>query len=242
MKTIKPRANLKLIKNFFLILCLPLLLNLTSCQAIKMVKRMNETEVDLHTISNGKQTVQFIPMIHIAKPEFYENVKASIGEAKKEGYVLYYEWIDFDDASLETKLKIREMVGLIPSPEGYANVLAPLVENGYVVQTEEMFLGIVNNKDENTDIDATELVNTYEKRYGEISITDENRNLPLTEQYKATQSKKDVHAILLDYRNEHLVDEILKRADEKVIVIYGAEHQKGIFKLLQESDASWEEK
>lgn len=218
-----------------------LALFLNGCAALRVAHQMNETEVHATDYSNGTKTVKFIPMIHVAKPEFYDNVKTAILQAKNEGYVLYYEWIDVEAAPEETKLKLREMVGLLPSPEGYGTVLAPLIEKGYMIQTEEMFLDIVNSKDYNVDITAQEVVNTYEKRFREVTISDENRNLPIHEKYETTHSMKDVKTVILDYRNKYIADYISNSDDEKVILIYGGEHQKGVFENLKSKDANWNE-
>lgn len=223
------------------ILILGLAITFNSCKAIKTVKQMNASEVETYSYSNTNKQYIFIPMIHVAKPEYYESVKQSITKAKNNGYVLYYEWIDFDVAPEEIKYKIREMVGLLPSTEGYKNALKPLVEKGYVIQTNDKFLSIVNNKDFKVDITAEEVVQKFEDTYGVIEITDENRATPWDEKYKATKSMKDVKKIILEYRNKVVAEKIAESDDSQIVIIYGGEHREGIFQELKQRDNNWQE-
>lgn len=223
------------------LLALGLITLLGSCTTYRFIRQMNDTEVHHNRYTNGTIEYDFIPMIHVAKPEFYQNVKQAVTDAKNDGYVLYYEWVEFENTSMDDKLKIREMVGLLPTPEGYANVLKPLIEEGYEAQTKEMFLNLVNSEDYNVDITGTELVSKYEDMFGTIEITEENRTTPLTDAYKATQDFDDVEKVILDYRNVNIANTIAKGDHKKIIILYGAKHEDGIFELLQEMDSNWTE-
>ncbi|NVK27964.1 MAG: hypothetical protein HWE14_07965 [Flavobacteriia bacterium] len=223
------------------VLLFGLIIGLSSCEAFKMVRQMNDTEVHTFTYTNGEQTLVFVPMIHVAKPEFYANVKNAIKQYKEQGYVYYYEWIDFDSASQETQWKIREMVGFLPSPTGYSKQLQPLVEQGYTVQKNDEFLNIVNDQDYNVDITAAEVVRLYEAKYGVISITELNKNTPMDEKYTATLDDDQVEDIILNSRNQHIVKTMADLNHEKILMTYGSKHREGIIEMLQKTDESWHE-
>lgn len=50
----------------------------------------------------------------------------------------------------------------------------------------------------------------------------------------------DLFSVILDDRNTHIVQEISRRNDEKVFLMYWLMHFNGIFTLLKEIDSNWE--
>lgn len=219
-----------------------LILVLTNCKVAKSLRQLNQTDVSYSEYTSEGKDYVFIDMVHVRKPEFYENVMSSISEAKANDYVLFYEYIDFDLASEEEKLKIREMVGFIPSPEGYANMLGALISQGYKAQDNNEFLGIVNDKDYNVDVTPSELIEAYESRYGAIEITETNRATPISQAIKPSVPNEQMKTVILDFRNEYLAKAIHESDHDKILVLYGAEHREGLFLELQKLNATWKEK
>jgi hypothetical protein len=52
--------------------------------------------------------------------------------------------------------------------------------------------------------------------------------------------REDIFWVILDDRNEFLVQNILARPEENIIVLYGLMHFSGVFELLQEQDSKWQ--
>ena len=52
---------------------------------------INPAYLPRYTITNGKKTVVFQTMAHIATDRFYTQVQSNIKAAKKSGYVLFFE-------------------------------------------------------------------------------------------------------------------------------------------------------
>lgn len=50
---------------------------------------------------------------------------------------------------------------------------------------------------------------------------------------------KELFSIILNKRNEHLVDEIIARWDRKIFILYGMMHFDGVYDLLRENDPNW---
>jgi hypothetical protein len=46
--------------------------------------------------------------------------------------------------------------------------------------------------------------------------------------------------LLLDFRNQHLAEQILAEKSDKIYITYGAGHLPGVIKLLQQTDPAWE--
>ena len=209
-----------------------------SCQQSKVDKMMNATKASYTDYTNGKKKMRFVPMVHVSTDEFYKDVANKVSDAKKDGYVLFYEFIDFDKASDLEKRKLRKLVGFIPTPEAYKDRLESFGDK-YVEQENSRFMNLVNNKDFNIDITPSEILMAYEKAYGKIELTDTDKNTPITETITDTYPKERFQKIIIDYRNKHLAKAINSGKYDKMIVLYGAEHENGLLKALQELDSDW---
>jgi hypothetical protein len=211
---------------------------LYSCDKILM-SAFYTTKVSVTDYSNGDKQMRFIGMHHIGKPEYYENVKKTIIAAKNEGYVLFYEWIDFDLATDPEKRKSRKLIGMLPSPEGFEKMLGEFGDTTLIVQPQTLFLNLVNNKDFNIDLTPQEILSTYEDKYGELQLNELDMNTPLTESFETGEPEDQVEYVMMDKRNEHLANKIIASKYSKIIVMYGGLHKKGLIELLKKDDARW---
>ena len=217
-------------------------LGTTSCSfkdAIKMQKQMTNTQVVSVNISNNNKEIHYIDMIHIGQQAFYDNVKKEILTYKQNGYVLFYEWIDYENADDISLRKTKKLVGFIPSTKGYEGYVSNIKINGVVVQNNDLFLGLENELDFNVDISPKKLISVYEERFGVIELSSEELETPIYSETKAKRIDKNLEEIILNYRNEYLAKQIHKSEYDKIIVIYGAAHQKGLVEELQKLDDNW---
>lgn len=53
-------------------------------------------------------------------------------------------------------------------------------------------------------------------------------------------ANQDLFSVILDSRNEHIVQEIQDRWDEKIVIIYWLMHFDWVFELLKEQDPNWQ--
>lgn len=53
-------------------------------------------------------------------------------------------------------------------------------------------------------------------------------------------ANRDLFSVILDSRNEHIVQEIENRWDEKIVIIYWLMHFNWVFELLKQRDPNWE--
>lgn len=177
-------------------------------------------------------------MIHLGQQEFYDNVAQEVKKYKEDGYVLFYEWIDYETADTLTLRKTKKIVGMIPSKKGYSLMIDKIEIEGVVFQENEQFINQVNSLDFNVDITPQELIQEYEKRHGEILLSDEDLQVPLYGDFNF-KNDKNVMDIILNHRNKIVAEHIQSSKYDKIIVMYGADHQKGILQELQKIDSSW---
>ncbi|OIQ19284.1 MAG: hypothetical protein BM557_06155 [Flavobacterium sp. MedPE-SWcel] len=202
---------------------------------------IKETKASYTDYSNKDKQIRFVKMHHIGKEEFYADVATIVENAKNKNYVLFYEWIDFDIATDIEKRKARKLVGFIPSPEGYKKLLKQLGDETLVVQKNDQYLNLVNNKDFRVDFTPKELIKSYESKYGMLVLNDEDKNTPIEDFIEVKLPQEQVNEVILNDRNKYLANKIIKSNHSKIIVLYGAAHEVGLVELLQENDANWKE-
>ena len=186
------------------------------------------------TFANGSRSLHFIPMIHQAEPAFYEAVAGAVKQLKAQGMDLFYEFIDFDNATLDDKHRARAMLGFLPSPTFYAEN----VSGGLVAQDNAQFLGFPGGKDVNVDLTLGELADAYETLIGPLEISEENLTTPIGEFVMPTADLTQITRVTIDWRNQHLAKAIYDATGD-VIVLYGAAHGAGFVRNLFALDPSW---
>lgn len=186
------------------------------------------------TFANGSRSLHFIPMIHQAEPAFYEAVASQVKHLKAHGMDLFYEFIDFDDATLEDKRRARAMLGFLPSPTFYAENAS----DGLVAQDNAQFLGFPGGKDVNVDLTVAELADAYEALTGPLEISEENLTTPIREFVMPTAVSTQITRGTIDWRNQHLA-EAINSSSGSVVVLDGADHSAGTVQWLQALDPSW---
>jgi len=220
--------------------------------------------------NGSNKTVVFLPMAHAGKPEFYKNVEKTIFNLKNDGYVVFYEGVKagiISDSAFDTStikkyqrypevralspdslkmliyvIKLKRMVGIYPDSTTYSDVIKKLpILKKSVVQPSASNLGI-SDSDFNIDVTKTELVDLYEQTNGEIILEQIDFAVPLNEplpRFRVLKQKKVV-PIIINYRNEHLANSIQNSIYEKILIIYGLDHKKGTFEVLNRLDPTWE--
>jgi len=218
-----------------------ILVLLSSCKIGRIVsnlKGMNNTEVKAEKYTYGDKSIIFVPITHFGEKIFYSSLRDSIINWKTNDYTIFYEQIIYplEDSSklLEAKLKWRKIKGGKGNSRKDYDSLTEFFKNK-IVQPEYEKLGI-DSTDINADVTRIELVNKYEEIYGEIIIDSCDRSTSFDSTYNCTErTKNDFDPIIMDFRNEQLVERIINTEINKIVVVYGARHHKGIKKLLKHS-------
>lgn len=206
-----------------------------------LVRILFPSEARYTEYSNGEKSIRFIGTMHIGKQEYYESIKKLISDSKKEGYVYFYELILSESETDETLRKNRRLLGFIPTSDNYAKAFdLGSIGIDMVAQDQMDLLGLVNDKDYNVDVTVEQILEAYENKYGVITLTEEDYQTPLNEAVSEIEDKEQVDYVILNVRNEHLAKEIMNSSYSKIIITYGANHEKGVFNLLQEADPKWE--
>ena len=110
------------------------------------------------TISNWEKTISFQAMSHVWTQDFYNKVATDIKEKKTNGYVYFFEWVQW--WTEENTQKFDEAIWIKFDKNLYKN-FSKLY--WVVYQNNNDFLWLVNDLDFNVDLTIDEIVEHYEK-------------------------------------------------------------------------------
>ncbi len=227
-------------KKLLPLLILPLLLVSCTALIIRPKLRSMSKELVIEEVKNGKKELQFVRMVHVARPEYYNAVVDEIKKAKENGAVLFYEFIDYDINDTLILRKTQKISGFIPSPENYQKITGKYLKKGVLeIQDNEKFMNIVNNKDFRVDYTPQRLVKEYEEEFGEVELTSKDYSIPFDEMNDNTVPEKNREVIILDHRNTHLAKEVNNSKYSKIIILYGGDHFSGFLEELKKIDSNW---
>ncbi len=222
-----------------------MLIGLTNCEISKGLKYLTQKKVEIYNYSNGTKSILFVSNHHMGKPRYYENLEAVIKCYKSKGYIVFYEGIRKSELTdsimidLESR-KFRKFLGFIPSSDNYDSLSNNFkLLKKFVIQPKKEELGI-DSSDIKVDISVTELIAEYEKNYWEITLDSIDINTPINQNTKRTWNSSNFMKIAINYRNENLTKRILALPQEKILIIYGADHRTGTYEILKNSDTNWE--
>jgi hypothetical protein len=234
------------------ILCIVTILT-TSCMslAVKFMKLDNK-DAKVVTFTNNDKTVVFVPMKHIGPQEFYDDVKHIIDSLHAEGYIAYLESTRITDSLTEEEnkivhLKVRKMLGTYLSSAGYLDTVNKKLmgrrfsnKMKLVNQPPYKKIGADSLTDKVVDVPMNKIVTAYEKKYGTLQLNDCDYVLAPEAKYECgKEPRRQVDAIIMGYREQHLANTITKDRRKKIAVIYGAFHERGLLRELQKTDSTW---
>lgn len=215
---------------------------LSACGFIKGLRAIKNKDVKPQYNTFNEKSIIFAPLAHFSQVEYYDNLKDSIVNWKKNDYTIFYEGIIHTASEMKTdsitadisSRKWRKITrGIGATREDYAE-LSDIFKNA-MVQPEHDELGI-DSTDINGDITLLDLISKYEDYYGTIYLDSCDLTTALDSTYACkTKLKGNLTPVILDYRNAKLAERIVASEQKKIVVLYGARHIKGIKKLLNES-------
>lgn len=235
--------------------------SLGSCIQKILLKKVGAFDESATTkqITNGDKTIVFVPMHHVGKKEFYNDVRHKIDSLQKNGYIIYYEGtkpdLNTDSLTADTiTRKLRMITQIDPmlakKQGGYVDTVNSTflgVRSKYIAseklrnQPYAVGLGIDTSKAVRADVFYSDIIRAFENKYGKLPLSDCDMKSPLGQKYKCKKSVKNKQKmdILMNSRNEYLYDVLLKENRKKIAVIFGAKHFNGLLKMLKEKDPSW---
>lgn len=237
---------------------LTLLIGLSSCMKLIFTHMgVLDEKQKLKVASNGRKQVVYLPMHHIGKQSFYDDVKKKIDSLRKDGYVFYYEGLKLstndDSLAIDTLAKkLRKIMGLdlslLRSNGGYIDTSTGnfmgrknnFVKRYNLVNQERAGTLMDTTIDRRADVSLSDLIPALEAELGPIPLDACDYSTPMGQKYTCKKYKlKEYSRAALEYRNKWIAEEVRRDTSLKIAIVYGAMHFKGLFRDLQASDPSW---
>lgn len=229
-----------------LLLLIVITATLTSCKSSLVnyafeAKGIYDKEVSLKEFSFKEKEIVFLPMHHIVRQEFYDDVRTKLDSLRDEGFVFFYESVKGKPTDSLDYYKFRKILHFSVTKDGYMDAMEELLPKmkfkyDLVNQPTAEDFGLIGEDSFNVDIDFMSIINNVEE-IKEIILEDCDLENHYTEKYLCKDkflSNKEKDKIVVEDRDAHLVQEIKKSKYSKIAVIYGKAHLKGVKKLLLE--------
>lgn len=194
----------------------------------------NDVKKSLKVMKRENQTIVYLPMVHLGKQNYFDQVKVVIDSLKKEGFTVFYEQISIDKKqtkdSLDIKIrKLRKLMGL-NIVGGYNNEENKSLPKAFkakkYISQNNFDLGI-DSLDIIADVTLSELIIAHENKKGKISLSDCDMNTGLNEKYKC-QKISNYYAIHT-FRDSIASKIVLEANKKKSLIIFGKNHWYGIW-------------
>ena len=238
----------------FFIGCLSLVLLTTSCASLALrILGAYKEDAKLNHIPHKEKSILYLPIHHIGKKAFYDDVRNKVDSLQKLGYVVYEEGVEpFIDnqAVIDTaKFKYRKMIGHIITKDGYLDTINNTIlgtikynnKRGLINQPSYVELGVDTTKSVRADLELHVLIQKFEDKYGVIKLETCDREIPLDSifdlscRYKDRKLRRRFNKyISFELREEYLYETIKESSDDKILVIYGRHHYKNLKKKFRD--------
>lgn len=215
------------------ILILPIIALLLSSCGRMMIKLYNiKSPIQKKAVwEKDDRTIIFLPMIHLSKQAYYDEVKLFVTQKRKEGYIIYFEGIKEDTTLTKAErdtvqMKFRKILGfnLFKGKTYKENMTLPYkVPKKYVGQTLEN-TGIDPKIDINADLSSTQFIEQFEAEFGKIVLDSCDFATPLDEIYRCKRTKKNSYSIR-SIRDNYINKLLLNTSDKKIVLVYGNRHR-----------------
>ena len=227
---------------------------LTSCSLIFTSRALKKTGVldeksELKIIKSKKQKILFIPMHHVGRKEYYNDVANKIDSLQNQNFTVFYEGvIDSKETDSLTRkkslLKLRKIMGFFPQGQkGYldttTNVIAGKIkykgQYKLINQPSHKQLKVDSLNSIRADISLTELITEFEKNNGEIKLDSCDYQFSLKgKEYKCKKAKRSLRKIfekeyVKSNRNKYLAERIFNSKKNKILIVYGDAHYTGLW-------------
>ena len=203
--------------------------------ALKKIGVYDE-KIKLESVNTEDKKIVFFPIHHVGTEKFYTDVQNKTDSLKNLGYYFYYERIDVSAKEYLVLRKWRKIHGIPIPKEGYKESFDSIVKiklkKKIVNQPSYTKLGLDSLNSKNVDARLIEVLNYYEKKYGEVKLepcdfetTIHEKTICENDNTIKGNVKKDV---MIDFRNNIVIKELLKEKKSKIAIIYGKGHLEGL--------------
>lgn len=203
-------------------------------------KGIYDDKVQISKVINSENEIAFIPMHHVGRLEFYNDVKNKIDSLQKNGYTVFYEKLKSIKTDSISKYKFRKLINFQIPENGYMELLnLNNLKLKYQVVKQPSYedLNVNMQNSVNADMSIEEIIQKFENLNGKIELEECDFLTKYNEKYKCKNKFLDDskrHEVIIDYRNDNLLELIKNSSNKKIVIVYGKEHFIGIKEKLKQ--------
>ena len=118
----------------------------------------NPARLPIYKVETGDKTITFVSMVHIASPEFYQNVQDRVRtHLAKSGSVVYYEWVGSGTQS--GNIRLQEILNT-----DLSKFYDEIAKKANLTSQSEQNTLTENDREHNVDMTSDKIVELYEER------------------------------------------------------------------------------
>ncbi len=212
-------------------------------------------------ITNSEKTITFLSMSHIATPEFYRDKKVKIASLARSGSIFLVEWVWKWSAESHRKLSqalsfeldedlypFLALYGSLEVQSGsflFQDVLPLQIKN--VDMTVDEIVGEMSTGDilpseviySTEDLPPISSLSPWERvfmKYFFRAFLSSTLSKMEEISMAIIDSKKELFSIILDKRNQRVIEAINQSTEKNIVVVYWALHFSGILRWLEQTD------
>ncbi|WP_157505142.1 hypothetical protein [Flavobacterium tegetincola] len=206
-------------------------------------KGMYDDKLKMREFTRDSAKIVFFEMAHIGTSLYYEDVKLKIDSLDKQNFYFYLELIKGAESSDSIRRKFIKITGIAFQKEGYMGSLDSIFTSKGIKLKKELISqpkyatqGLTDTNSANVDGSLNDIINYYEIKYQPIILEACDYEVSLYEVPKCPSTlKKEIRDdIILNFRNNHVLENLSKEKRQKIAIIYGKGHLKGITEGLLE--------
>lgn len=231
-------------KNLSFYLTVFLLFSLVGCKNLLLNTALEsqgvyDESILLYELQKKDKKIVFFPIRHIGTELFYKDITGKIDSLRSQGYYFYLEQVLGDKEKDTIVRKFKKISGLPYTKEGYTENLDSILGKKFKARKEitnqpsYLDLGLDSTFSKRVDVDFEYIIDYYENNYKEIVLEPCDFETTLYEltvcddkDFKMSNEIRE--DVIVNSRNQVLINEILTDTLTKIAVIYGKNHYKGI--------------
>nr|WP_314560779.1 lipoprotein [uncultured Capnocytophaga sp.] len=220
---------------------------LSSCNRLFVKLYNTRPIIDKKVTWRGEdREVIFIPMIHISRQAYYDQVKDFVTQKRQEGYTIYYEGVGMSDSLTAAQRdtvyrKARKILGFhIKGAYDKDGKNRSIPKYKRYVGQNKANTGIDTIRDINLDMTLDKLlplVATVGGNDGKIELDECDYSTPLNAKYKCKKPKNWIeyrYALSHTYRDNYIKETLIKAPHKKIVIVYGGGHKDAIGEAMKE--------
>ena len=229
----------KIIYGFVILLLFCNCRNLLFNAALKSMGAYDDKITLRRFTAESKELVVF-PIIHIATEAQYDDVKKKVDSLSSLGYYFYFENVAVSYSDTTIVLRKFRKIAKMPIPtKGYMYVIDSVMGKKFDIKLKKKIvnqppfnkLGLDSLNARNVDVKMSDLVDFYESKYKPIILEPCDLNTSIYEESGCKDHREYpemTQEILIDFRNNHVLKELIREKRSKIAIIYGKDHYKGL--------------